>query len=333
MTYPIDAVVAITYRCQARCRMCSVWQVSEHDDVPPDLYKKLPETLRDVNISGGEPFLRKDLEEIVSIVHGRVPKARIIVSTNAFMGKAIIPRAVALKKIVTDIGFGVSVDGVGKMHDHIRGIDGAFDKILAVVKGLKEQGIENIRLAFTLTTENSDHMLKVYELAGELGVQFTMQVSHDSEFFFGENESTVMKRGHPHFAGDTLRRDFETIINGELSSYHWKRMGRAFIFYGTYKLAVEGEQLLTTRPGVDYFYLDPSGNVYPSVLHNYVMGNLTETEFATLWRSRRADEARRSCLEDSRPYWLGCTLRKALLDHKYRVGAWILKNKLFKVKL
>jgi MoaA/NifB/PqqE/SkfB family radical SAM enzyme len=313
--------------------MCSIWQIKEHHDVPPDVYKKIPVTLNDVNVSGGEPFLRKDISDIVSNIHNRIPHARMVVSTNAFLGKSIIPRALELREIKRDIGFGISVDGVGEMHDYVRGIDGGFNKIVTVVKGLKAEGVTNLRIAYTLTNENADHMIKVYELAKELGVQFTMQVSHDSEFFFGQHDTTIVKDRHPLFGSEKMRGDFETIINAELSSFNVKRLVKAFGFYGMYKLAAEGEQLFPSRPGVDYFYLDPSGAVYPSVLHNYVMGNLAEDDFDTVWSSQRADEARQRASDDPMPYWLGCMLRKALLDHKFQIGAWALKHKLTKVRL
>jgi MoaA/NifB/PqqE/SkfB family radical SAM enzyme len=313
--------------------MCSIWQIKEHSDVSPSVYSGLPTSLNDVNISGGEPFLRKDLADIVANVQGRIPHARMVVSTNAFLGNAMIPRALELKEIKPDIGFGISVDGVDEMHDYVRGIDGGFNKVVTVVKGLKKEGVKNLRIAYTLTTENADHMIKVYELAKELGVQFTMQVSHDSEFFFGRHDSTIVKTRHPLFGSEKIRGDFESIINGELSSLNVKRLVKAFGFYGMYKLAAEGEQLFPSRPGVDYFYLDPSGDVYPSVLHNFVMGNLAQTNFNALWQSKRADEARQSAAEDPMPYWLGCMLRKSLLEHKFQIGAWALKHKFAKIKL
>ena len=331
--YPVDAVIAVTYRCQARCRMCTIWQIKDHDDVEPEVYKRIPTSLNDVNISGGEPFLRKDLDEIVEVVHSRVPRARMVVSTNAFLGESLIPRALELRKINPRIGIGVSVDGVSEMHDFVRGIDGGFKKIMTVVKGLKAGGIDNLRIAYTLTTENADHMIKVYDLAKELGVQFTMQVSHDSEFFFGRNDSSIVKNRHPLFGSDKMRGDFERIINKELSSFNLKRLGKAFLYYGSYKLAAEGKQLFTSRPGLDFFYLDPRGDVYPSVLHNYVMGNLEKDDFETVWTSERADQVREDVSRDGMPYWLGCMLRQALLDHRFQIGAWALKHKFVKVRL
>ncbi len=333
MRYPIDAVIAVTYRCQAKCRMCSIWKIEEYEEIPPDIYKKLPRTLRDVNISGGEPFLRTDLEEIVKTVHERLPGSRIIVSSNGLIGERIVPTALKLKEIFPRIGFAFSIDGVGEMQDYIRGVEGAYERVITAVKGVRDGGVSNIRIAYTLTSENPDHMIKVYRLAEELGVQFTMQVSHESDFFFGKNESAVIKSNTGNFSNEQLKRDFETIINGELSSYNLKRWGKAFIHYGSYLLASEGKQLFSSCPGEDFFYLDPRGDIYPSVLHDYIMGNLAEDSFDTIWKSGKSDTVRGKCLNDKTPYWMGCLLRKALLKHKFQIGFWALKNKFLKIKL
>ncbi len=301
--------------------------------MPPEAYDRLPETLRDINVSGGEPFLRKDLAEVVGVIHRRLPRSRMVVSTNGLMGKRLIPRALELIEIFSEIGFAFSVDGLGEMQDYMRGVEGAFDSVMSAVKGLRSEGVTNIRIAYTLTDENPDHMIKVYRLADELGVQFTMQVSHDSGFFFGENESTVVKNGGEGLGGERLRRDFETIINSELASFNLKRWGKAFIYYGIYALVYEGRQLFSSRPGEDFFYLDPGGDIYPSVLHDHVMGNLAERDFHTIWTSRKSERIREECLSERKKYWMGCMLRKALLDHRFQIGFWALRNKLFKVRL
>jgi MoaA/NifB/PqqE/SkfB family radical SAM enzyme len=331
MTYPIDTVIAVTYRCQSRCRMCSIWQTEGCEEVSPEVYAGLPTTLRDVNISGGEPFLRTDLAEIVRVIRRRLPRSRIVVSTNALLGESLVPRALELTRIDPRIGFGISIDGIGEMQDFMRGVGGAYDKALAVVEGLKDGGVRNIRLAYTLTRENPDHMIKVYELARELDVQFTMSLAHDSDFFFGSHDTTVV--GGPHVQSMEMQRDFETIIRGELSTYRLKSWGKAFIYQGMYEVLTEGRRPFPNRPGVDFFYLDPSGDIYPSVVHNFIMGNLAEQGFRSIWISERSDEIRSECAEDPKPYWMGCMLRKALLDHRFRIGLWALKNKFLGTRL
>ncbi len=61
---PVDAVIAVTYRCNARCAMCGIWKSQPGPDLPPEVYRKLPSSLRDVNLTGGEPFLRDDLAAV-----------------------------------------------------------------------------------------------------------------------------------------------------------------------------------------------------------------------------------------------------------------------------
>ena len=328
MRYPIDTVIAVTYRCQARCRMCSIWQIGEHTELPPDLYCRLPETIRDLNISGGEPFLRKDLDEIVRAVHDRLPQSRVVVSSNGLMGKKLIPRAMELVEIFPGIGFAFSLDGIGEMQDYMRGVEGAYENVMAVVRGLMREGVGNMRLAYTLTDENAEHMIRVFELAGELGIQFTMSVAHDSDFFFGEGKSPLEERGTGGVDSDSLKKDFETIINSQLGTFSIKNWGRAFLNYGIYALAFEGRQLFSSRPGEDFFYMDPGGDIYPSVIHDHVMGNLAERDFDSLWNSPEAESAREESRVENKLYWMGCMLRKALLEHRFSIGLWALKHKL-----
>jgi MoaA/NifB/PqqE/SkfB family radical SAM enzyme len=296
MTYPIDAVVAVTYRCQSRCRMCSIWQMEGHEEVPAEVYARLPSTVRDVNISGGEPFLRKDLAEVIRVVHGRLPSARIIISTNGLLGGVLVPRALELVGIDPGIGFGFSVDGIGEMQDYIRGVKGAYDNVIEAVRGLLAGGVE-------------------------------------SDFFFGSHDSSIVGTGHPSVRSMELRRDFETIIRGELSAYDLKSWGKAFIYQGMYEVLTEGKRPFPNRPGVDFFYLDPRGDLYPSVVHNFVMGNLAEQEFDAIWFSERSDGIRAECRKDHTPYWMGCMLRRALLDHRFSIGLWALKNKFLRANL
>ena len=64
----MDASIIVTYRCPMRCKMCNIWdnptKVSE--EFKPELLEKLPK-LRAANITGGEPFVREDIEDVPQI--------------------------------------------------------------------------------------------------------------------------------------------------------------------------------------------------------------------------------------------------------------------------
>ena len=85
MRGPRSAVVAVTMACQSRCTMCDIWQYGRGPEMTPADYRRLPRSLQEVNISGGEPFLRKDLPELVNTIREHIPGVRVIISTNALM--------------------------------------------------------------------------------------------------------------------------------------------------------------------------------------------------------------------------------------------------------
>lgn len=320
---PIDCVLAVTYRCNSRCTMCDIWKMKETRELELEYYKRLPKTLRDINVSGGEPFLRQDLVELVKIFHETCPKARIIVSTNGYLSDLIKEKMREILKVAPGAGVGVSIDGLSEMHDRIRGIPGGFNLATRTVKLLREDlGMKNLRIAFTISKQNVEHLSKVYDLSRELGVQFTLALAQSSEFFFGGKQIEEIPEEK------VLKAQFDYVIRRELQSWQPKRWVRAYFAKSLYDFARTGKQALPSRAGIDFFFLDPFGNVYPSVVHNLVMGNLKEKDFSEIWFSSEAWEAREKVKTASQDVWMICTARSAIKRHPLKVGWWVLKSKI-----
>ena len=93
MNLPIDAVIAVTYRCDSRCNMCNIWKLEPGPELAPEEYRRLPRTLRDVNITGGEPFLRDDIVDLVRVIDEHCNHPRIVISTNGFQRRRIVHAA------------------------------------------------------------------------------------------------------------------------------------------------------------------------------------------------------------------------------------------------
>ena len=66
---PTDASIILTYRCPMRCKMCNVWQypTEKSKEIQPEELRTLPK-LKFINLTGGEPFIREDLDKIVEVV-------------------------------------------------------------------------------------------------------------------------------------------------------------------------------------------------------------------------------------------------------------------------
>ena len=320
---PVDAVVAVTYRCNARCVMCNIWQIKDFPEMAPKEYLKLPASLKDVNISGGEPFLRTDLVEIIKNVKKACPKAGINISTNGFLVDTIKRVLPEIKKVYPQIAISVSVDGIGKMHEEVRRVPNAWNKVLETIRYCRDElGIKNVKLAFTLNGLNFKQLNEAHEWSDRLGVQFTMAVAHSSDIYFGKDNVIDVDPGF-------LEEEFKKVIKKLIKSLSPKDWVRAYFVNGLLRITKGKRRPLESYAGEDFMYLDPKGDVYPSVIDNIIMGNIEGDEkFEELWYSKQADKARNDVKGFENNYWMVCTARSAIKRNPLKVANWIFKNKL-----
>src|SRR5262245_64459831 len=114
---PHNAIVAVTLNCNARCTMCDIWQNDMKDEIGPDVFDRLPASLRDINLSGGEPFLRRDLPEILAAIKSTNSKVRLVISTNGFQPARTKEMLPALRRADPKLAVRVSIDGLDGTHD------------------------------------------------------------------------------------------------------------------------------------------------------------------------------------------------------------------------
>jgi MoaA/NifB/PqqE/SkfB family radical SAM enzyme len=145
ISLPTDASIITTYRCQMRCKMCSIWKfpTDEQKEIKArDLEKLSP--LKFANVTGGEPFQRRDLEDIVSVLFTKAP--RVVISTSGWHYDKIVKLAKRFPKI----GIRVSIEGLSQANDDLRGRPGGFDNGLKVLLKLREMGIKDIGFGITV---------------------------------------------------------------------------------------------------------------------------------------------------------------------------------------
>ncbi|UCG51097.1 MAG: radical SAM protein [Candidatus Latescibacterota bacterium] len=318
--YPTDTIIAVTYRCDARCDMCNIWQLKPQEYLTVDDYAKVPSTLRDVNISGGEAFMRKDIIDIVKVIHQKCNGPRIVVSTNGFRSEQIITKMEELRKWIPKIGIGVSLDGIGETHNKIRGIKKAYEKTLKTLQQLREREFGNVRIGFTAMNDNADEMKRVYDLATSMGFEFTMAVAQNSDIYFSTQANDQVKVG-------ALTDALGYVIKKELLSHHPKRWMRAYYESGSLLFNEEGRRLLECRAGIDFFYLAPEGLVYPCLTIPSIMGDLKGHTFEEVWESERADQVRAE-IKGCEKCWMICTARSALRRNLPKALTWIAKEKI-----
>ncbi|MFC1598717.1 radical SAM protein [Patescibacteria group bacterium] len=322
---PNDFVLAITYNCNSKCRMCNIWKNEQMSDLDLEQLAKLPKTIKEVNITGGEPFLSNNLTPLIKLLNEKNPQVRIIISSNGFATQLIREKMQEIVKIKPDIGIGISLDGIGQAHEQVRGIPGGYEKVLATIKVLQELGITNLRLAFTAGDYNIDQLNKVYQLANDLGVEFTLAAVHNAENYFNTVDNKINKTNE-------FKKEFNQLIKQELKTWNIKRWLRAYFAYALYQFISQGKRLLPNYSGLDNIFIDPSANVYPADVSGHLMGNLKGFDsFTQLYQADKAQKA--IALEQTNQNWMICTARSAMKKHFLQVFMWVFRAKFFGIKL
>ncbi|MHB0866617.1 MAG: radical SAM protein [Thermoleophilia bacterium] len=317
---PFDCVVAVTYRCNSRCLMCNIWNEDAGDDLDAAVLAKLPDSLRYVNLSGGEPFLRQDLPELVQTVKRAAPAAQIIISSNGLVKRTRETMA-RIRNIDPGVGLAISVDGIGATHDRVRGVPGAFEKTVALVRNLKADGMENLRLAFTVFDDNVREFSAVYELSRELGVQFTSAIAQGSQHYFKAS-------GFQPVDPVQLREQFDSVAARELRTASPKRWARAYFDSGLYDFASGVGRPLQCHAAGDFFFLNPAGDLYACNVLDLPLGNLRENTFDEVWNSPEAIAARERVAACELGCWMICTARSAIKNNPLKVAGWVAAGKL-----
>lgn len=197
---PKELHVEVTHRCNLKCVMCEHWQI-EHID-PESVERELDfarlrasiegSTLLDgievVVVTGGEPWLRHDLTDILVWLADRFPRAKLIVLTNFWntghlrlklnelKARGLFPEGQPPR-----LSLGSSLDGLPATHDLVRGQPGAFDGLARTVKALRAEfpGL-HFGFTFTMVPQNAHELWDCYRLVQEelgsgMGAQWAVQ--------------------------------------------------------------------------------------------------------------------------------------------------------------
>lgn len=304
-----EAVIAITYRCNSKCRMCGIWKIQDHEsEFSPNELKNLPKNLTDINISGGEPFLRGDIVEVIRVLSRHIPKANLIISSNGFATKLITDQMREVLKVNPSVGVVISLDGIGRQHDLIRGVKGGFSRVMDTFRQLKKIGVQSLKFGYTIGDYNFLELKKVYGLCRQSGVEMSLTLVHSSKNYFGQ-ENKLKKV-------EKMAQQIDWLIEKELKGFSYRHWARAFYAFGMKQFLLTGKRILPDYSGQLSVFIDPRGNVFPCDISDRKIGVLKH--FDDL-ESVEAGECPNS--------WMMCTVRQSIKKHKWQAIKWILLNK------
>lgn len=319
--YPTDVSIITTYRCQMRCKMCDIWEnpTDQKQEITAKELEALP-NFKFVNITGGEPFVRRDLADIVEVMSRK--SDRIVISTSGWHTDRIIK----LAEKFPNTGIRVSIEGLAQKNDELRGREGSFDRAMRLLLTLKEMGIKDIGYGCTVSNKNSDDMLWLYKLSRELGMEFATAAFHNSYYFHKDDNAITNK--------DEVIGNFHKLIEELLKENTPKSWFRAFFNLGLINYIRGNPRMLPCEAGSANFFIEPYGEVYPcnGLEERYwkeSMGNIRETtNFDALWNSAQAQKVRDQVRTCPKNCWMVGTAAPVMKKYIKHPATWVAKNKL-----
>lgn len=318
MAKKLNGTVIVTYRCNARCNMCNRYKKPSNpsEEISLETIQKLP-PMYFTNITGGEPFIREDLKDIVREL--RKKSDRIVISTNGFY----TDRIVDLCKEFPDIGIRISIEGLEETNNKIRGLEDGFNRGYSTLKKLVEMGMKDVGFGMTVQDTNAKDLVALYDLSNELNMEFATASLHNS-FYFVEAKNIIHDR-------PMVAKEFENLINKLLESKSPKKWFRAYFNHGLIHYIYGQKRLLPCDMAFDTFFIDPYGDVMPcnGTKDKEVMGNLNEAErWETLWESEKAEKVRKKVRCCERGCWMIGSVSPAMHKYIWVPALWVIRHKL-----
>ncbi|HLW25251.1 MAG TPA: radical SAM protein [Steroidobacteraceae bacterium] len=319
----MDLTVIPTFRCNSRCQMCYIWKNPTEPklEVTPETLAKLPGGFDNLNLSGGEPTLRRDLATLVDVLY---PKARIMeISSNGLHPEKLVP----IIKKYPNIKVRFSLEGNEATNNRIRGEDDGYATKVRGLRLLKEAGGRDLGFAMVIQDENVDQLVQAYEFARAEGFELATSTLHNAWQFY-KNDNYFYDRVK-------VARQVEGLISALLKSGTVKNWFRAYLNLGLIEKILGHPRLIPCVAGTGFAFIDPWSDVWAcNVRSDLPMGNLARERWEDIMASATAQSSIAKVRACEQNCWMVTTARTAmrstLIPSAPKLGplAWVLKNKL-----
>ncbi len=292
--------IEITTRCIAKCLMCNIWrmpvtipELTAHDWLGL-LASPIMAELKELDITGGEPFLRNDIVELLRGIGNLKGSSlrrlcSVAITTNGFLTKKVLTDVGAVIGALEEAGvtlvFACGMDAVGEVHDRIRNVEEGWQKLHATIDGLKALRQRHPSLVLgiktTVTRHNIDELEKVSRYAEEQGL-FTIispYILTSNRYANMEKEDTLSLSG-PEL--EKLKAFYGT------SRFRWSYYRDELLRY-----LESGRMAKPCSAGFNYYFVRSTGEMFPCPIISAPLGNVRERSLQELVDSAPAARFRR----------------------------------------
>ena len=301
--YPYLMIWVVTRRCNARCQMCSIWHEKDSPFLAPEqiesaFAKNDLSFVRSLTLTGGEPTLRNDLPELFMIALRHMPNLELAALATSglntrrtidYVGEMLETLHSKPNKIYR-FDVQISLDGVGEVHDQVRGIDGFFDNVQKTISGLHKLQERypklNLKFSSVLMPQNLPHVQELQEFAKSEALPiFFSPVVMSGEYYnnlHGLIDLKFSAKEHQQMAHDF----FSELGDKDQTVYRYYYQDMAEMVQGA-------KRRRRCMMGYLGFVMEHTGNIYPCVnCEGKTFGNLLSQSFEEIWFGAKSENVR-----------------------------------------
>ncbi len=300
---PLNITLSITSRCNSRCKTCNIWQrETKVEELSVEelrqVLKSLGHTPYWFTLSGGEPFLRKDIADICRIVYSHCQPGIINIPTNGLLSETIpeTVREIATSCPKTHIVVNLSLDGIGPDHDNIRNVPGNWDKAMKTYGALRNLGSPNLEVGVhtVVSRYNVNSVPQIYDyVASELKPDSYITEIAEERVELGTIEAGITPSLEEY--APTIDYLSNKLKESKFSNVSKITQGFRLQYYDLVKqILKENRQVIPCYAGFASAQITPSGDVWMCCIKAVPIGNLREADydFPKVWFSDTANEMR-----------------------------------------
>ncbi|MFH1778343.1 MAG: radical SAM protein [Candidatus Omnitrophota bacterium] len=293
-----------TWRCNSRCLMCEVWRKNLQQNEMSiseirTIFSQLG-VLIGVRITGGEPFLRDDLAQIINLIIQENNPQIIHITSNGYLTDQILKTIDSISE-PSRIHLKISIDAFGAEHDKIRGIPGAFAKaektLLELAKISKEKKIY-IGINQTIVEEKALKDGQLQKWCANMGLVLLRTVAHKNIALFSSSPSKViLPEKINEFYLDIASDFFIDFIEKEL--YFLQRVEKLSekltkrYYFKVLKCFAENKACFPPCVHLNsHFHILPNGDIPVCYFNSNIIGNLVKSKLSQIKKSNEFADAR-----------------------------------------
>ncbi len=299
---PLSLVVSVSYRCNSRCKTCNVWQKSAEELTAEewrDVFGKIGTAPYYLTFSGGEPFLREDIADIVIAACELCKPHLITIPTNGLMSRAILRRVEKILQAApgVQVGINISLDGVGQEHDFIRGIEGSYQRALETYRSLRALDYPNLSLSVhtVVSRFNAKRLPEIYHELFKLKADSYISEIAEQRVELGTMDMDIAPSPREYASiADFLVTQIKA---GNFAGTAKITQAFRMQYYDLAKrILLERRQVIPCHAGCASGHIAPDGDVWTCCTRADPVGNLRDSAYdlAPIWFAERADVLRRS---------------------------------------